>query len=237
LDVSDACNKSFDSGPEEIIKKAIEVHGGKKNLAKLSSGYAKAMSTTYEGTQTFRQTIEHWWKNPDRARELVRIKNNGQVRSLIQVVAGGRAWRRINGHTTSVTGLALAELQENPYSHVVRQLYPLIENRSFKLMRMPDRKVNGRLAMGIRVKHTGRKVQTLYFDKLNLRLVQVSTEILVKDRENKKAEYVYSDYKDFGGAKVAMKSVMWLDGKRYRVTQIVEMRALSEMQANIFHKP
>ena len=92
--------------------------------------------------------------------------------------------------------------KEASYARWAGSLVPLL-NKGFQLASLGEIKVDGKLAIGVRVSHKGHRDINLFFDKDKGLLVK--SEMTVKDPmaggKEVTQETLYSDYKEVSGVK------------------------------------
>jgi hypothetical protein len=121
----------------------------------------------------------------------------------------------------------------------VALLTPL-KKEGFKLAPLPEAKVEGRAAVGVRVSRKGHRDVSLYFDKeSHLLLKSAMTVKSVEDGSNKelKQEILYGDYKDFGGARWPTRVHIKQNGKSFLEMNFTEVRAMAKIDPKVFAEP
>jgi hypothetical protein len=212
-----------------LVEKAVEAHGGKKNLAKLAAMRLKCRGTAYIGGQTIRFTAESLTRLPDRDKRTVEAEAGDGTVTWVFVSAGKKSWKTYQGDQQPVTADELAGNDAALQLARQRSLLPLLHDRSLRRAHLGEITVEGRAAVGIKVTAAGHKDVDLYFDKASGLLVKsVRWGRSPEDREVSWETY-YLDYKEVDGVRQPMKYVQKHDGKTYTENEVVEVRFLDRI--------
>ena len=225
--------------PKALIQKSIKAHGGEDRLAKLNATRAKAKGTVEVMGAVLGFTSDSAAQLPDKLRNELSLDAMGQKVTVIQVFNGEKAWAWVStvGTTQELDGASLEEMKNAAYAARVESLLPLLKDNSFSFAALPETKVNGKLAVGIRVKSASHPDINLYFDKENNLLVK--TERTSLDAEMKKVlmESVYSNFKEFDGVKQPVKIVVTHNGNKFMDAEITEVKFFDKLEDSVFAKP
>jgi len=155
---------------QAIIEKAIQAHGGAKNLAKLKAVRTKIDGTAEIGGGLVWFTAELATRLPDRHRVTFTVA--GETASSLRVISGDKAWHRADDRTEELKDEPLADVRASMHQTYVRSLLPLLKDSAFRLSPLGEVKVQDRPAVGVQVEVKGRTDINLYFDKTTGLLVK-----------------------------------------------------------------
>ncbi len=215
-----------------IVDRAVRAHGGATALGK-----AQFSVRTDTGTQAFPGkelpfTAEVVRQLPDRVRLTVEIDKRLK---MVIVLDGDKGWERAVGPAVEMSKQRVSEMQEEAYVWWLTTLVPLTRG-GFTLSTLPDAKVEGEEAAGVKVVRKGRHDASLYFSKRSGLLLKVSRRVpeagVLFDKD-----YLFSAYKDFGGARLPTHEVVLLNGRRYTDVTMKDYRALTRVPEGTFGRP
>jgi hypothetical protein len=196
-----------------VIDKAIKAHGGADALNKASRYERSGKGVFCIGGET-PITTEESVHLPDRCRVKVQI---GATR-IILVLNRDKGWMQAGGATQELPKAELKERREELYVWRLMLLTSLVKDE-FELTPLADAKVNDRDVAVVKVAHKDYPDVRMFFDKksgLLIKMARRATEsgvVLPK-------EYVYSEHKEFDGAKLPTKEVITIN----RSTKMSEVR-------------
>ena len=130
----------------------------------------------------------------------------------------------------------LKELREENYAHWLTTLLPLKKETSLKLTPLPETKVNGKPAVGVKVSAEGRPDVSLYFDKKSHLLVK-SERKTMEAGESILKEDIYSTYKEFDGVRLPTKIERWSGGKKISEITTAGYHFPRKLDESTFAKP
>src|SRR5258708_28167547 len=88
--------RSSGEAPEDkardIIRKAEKAHGGKKNLARLLTYYARVEGNMEQAGKKWEFKVETWNHGPDRTAKVMKHKWDGMWVPDVRVVDRGKGW-------------------------------------------------------------------------------------------------------------------------------------------------
>jgi hypothetical protein len=215
-----------------LIEKAVKAQGGADRLARaaVASRGGKGALTLRGADLTF--TTEEVLNLPAQ----IRIKNEANKTVLVRVLNGDKGWlQSAGGVTAEMPRERLVEIQEEAYVWWLVTLAPLLKD-DFDLDVLPEIKVEGRPAAGVKVTARNRPDASLYFDKESGLLVKIARRARETGIELDK-EYFYSDYKDVDGVKVPGKEVVHLNGRKFSEVQYSEYKFLGKPDESAFARP
>ncbi len=215
-----------------VLEKAVKARGGADGLARaaVASRTGKGSIALPGADQTF--TTEEIFNLPTQSR----VKIDGNKVKIMEVLNGDRGWKlSAGGGAVELDRGRLAEVQEEAYVWWLVTLAPLLKD-GFDLDVLPETKVDGRPAVGVKVTARGRPDASLYFDKESGLLVKVARRAREAGVPVDK-EYYYSEYKDVDGVKVPGKEVVHLNGRKFTEVQYSDCKFLSRPDESAFARP
>ena len=191
-----------------VIAKAIQAAGGEAKLAKFKNETWNEKGTYYGMGKGLPYSGKYAVQWPDRFRMEI-------VGFYTMVVAGDKGWTKSEKGTVEMSKEQLAREKQNLYGGHVATLLPLKE-KAFTLTLLPEIKIDGKPAVGVKVVRKGHQDVFLYFDKATGLLAK--TEQMIAPEENPKVkemkqETFLTDYQEFDGCKFPTKIVAKRDGK------------------------
>src|SRR5262249_26193470 len=136
-----------------------------------------------------------------------------QRAQLIVVLNGDKGWMLTGGGTAQeMNKETLSERREELYVWWLMTLTPLLKD-GFELKPLADAKVNDREAAVVKVSRQGHSDLPLYSNKKSGLLVKIARRASEAGVALNK-EYLYSDHKDFDGAKMPGKEIITMNGNK-----------------------
>jgi hypothetical protein len=224
---------------QEILRKAIDSHGGRQNLLRL--GHALIESKVADSRdpdnppQTF--SLEEHFDCPSRLRSTVHITIAGQRHQFVSVLNGTKGWARQDGETRKMSRDELQQAQDGLYQVRVIQLLPLLEEPAFVLAPLAEAKIGGRAAVGVSVESKGRDTMRLFFDKHSGLLAKVERRSRGPNAKEHLAEVYFERYKSFSGLQFATKKRIVLDGRPSFKVDVSAIRFPAKVDPGNFAKP
>jgi hypothetical protein len=217
-----------------LVEEAIKAKGGEARLIELQAAVWKSQGTGPE--RTTRATL--YGQLPDKFRLESERTVDGKTTRFVKVINGKRGWTIEGGRVREMTAEQMAQTRETFYhKHLDTTLLPL-KDKDVELAVLPEARVEGRAAVGLRVRRPGQPDLKLYFDKQTKLLLK--SEMTAKGKDGGKGthlEYFYSDYQDFDGIKLARKLKRFADGKPQGEVEIVEFRPRPSLERHLFERP
>jgi hypothetical protein len=232
---------SGEEGARGVLAKALEAQGGAATLAKYKAATMKGAGKFYGMSDEGVPFTGDWAANgADQLRMRIVVKQKDLKFTLTEVVNGDKGWKKLGEDKAAPMAKdVLAEERQRMYCNWVATLAPLLD-KGFQLTPLPAAKVAGQEAVGFRVSHTGHRDVKLYFDKKSHLLVKSEMTVKnVEDGSDKELpqEILYSEYKEFGGARWATKLSILHGGKKYVEVQFSEIRPAEKLDASVFAEP
>jgi hypothetical protein len=213
--------------PRALIEKAIKAHGGEAKLAKIKAIRAKAKGTV-ETMGGLPFTSESSANLTGLFKEAAEVDINGQKIVVTNVYDGKKCWTNVMGMTIELDEKLVAGMKDA--AHVLRVNFLVcLREKEYQLTSLGEIKVNGRPALGVKIKREGYKDINLYFDKENGLLVKTDHRgIDFMTGQEVDEESIVSDFTESDGYKWAKKLVTLHDGKKYVEAEISEFKLLDQ---------
>jgi hypothetical protein len=219
-----------------VLDQAIKARGGEAALAKAATMVRKAAGQMSVLGKDVPFADELTGQFPDRYRLEVDAAPPGAARfRLLVVLNGDKAWQSTGGAAGEQTAERVKELREEGYVQWLLTLVPLKKD-DFGLSPLPEVKVNGQPAVGVKVTRKGHSDVKLYFDKDSHLLVRTERRASVAGTPVEKEE-VYSAYKEFDGVKMPTKLVLYDGGKKFVEITSATYRFPSRLDDSTFNRP
>jgi outer membrane lipoprotein-sorting protein len=220
-----------------VVRKAVEAHGGEKELSKFHAGTAKYKGTMHIVNQIADITAENSFQKPDKFRSAMTLMIAGQNVEVITVFDGKKFWVSAAGNTMEVNDEKLiAEVRE---SLLIEGggLVDILKD-SYELAAIGEVKVKDQDTIGIRVSKKGQRDVSYYFDKkthLVAKIEMRATDQATKQEVNQEKYIV--EYQDKGGLKVAKHVVILNDGNPFMDIEITEIQVHEKLDDSLFMRP
>jgi hypothetical protein len=215
-----------------ILERAIKAHGGAEGLIKAQVCTRAESGTLVQDDKDVPFTSETTRHLPDRVRLKITV---AKMFEMISVLNGDKGWLRTSGPAVPLVKERLAELREEAYVSYVATLVPL-RKAPFTLGTVPEIKVGGEPAVGIKVTSKGHSDSKLYFSKRLGVLVKIACRSkqagIAVDKE-----YLFEGYKDFDGVKLPTKERTTVNGKKSTEVTIKSYRFLKKVEDRVFERP
>jgi hypothetical protein len=229
--------RADDKGPKDLVAKAIAAHGGAKNLAKLKVHTAEDKGVFHGMGVPIPYTATAYNQYPDKVRVEIKATVDDNKFEMVRVINGKKGWVNVNGETQDMPEAELAAEQENMRTSRYMFLTPLTE-KGVELSPLGEAKVDGKEAVGIRVKAKDHKPVNLYFDKKSHLLVKMETIVKdpMADMEVTQSA-VFGNYKKVDGVRVPYKVTITRDGKKFVESETTSISFPEKQDADLFKKP
>jgi hypothetical protein len=224
--------------PKEIIEKAIKAHGGADNLAKLKSVTSKGNGNIYIMGMGFPFKVAIHMHLPDKARTEVKLDLGGKEVDILEVINGDKGWESVEGMTKAIEGKDLELARDGLYASYLSMLTPMLKDKEIELKALGESKVDGKVALGIKVSAKGHSDMEFYFDKasgLLVKLVRPGQDPVSKNAV--KQEEVYSDYKAVEGVQQPFRMVVNHDGQKFMEFDVASYTFMPSFDAKMFAQP
>jgi hypothetical protein len=223
--------------PEEIIDKAIRAHGGEEKLAGLSAFTVKERMVYPDAAPWDTQIVVQL---PGRYRSERTISSGSKSSTSLIVFDGEQGWMKMNDVVTPYPRALFASFwkytipYEGPRS--ILRLRARQKNPACQFTTTGDGTVEGRPAVGLRMKLEGGPETIWYFDKETGLLLKTEQTTKRFEGEDSVQVSLYADYQTFDGFPMARKETSWRDGKLAFTTELIDFKAATPSEG-AFAKP
>ncbi len=219
-----------------VVAEAIKAHGGEDALARMQTFVRKSAGKMTVAGKEVSFAEEYTAQLPERWRRETDLLAGAQKLRVLQVVNGDKGWQSTGGAVTDVGTERLKELRADAYAEWLTTLLPLKKDIALRLAPLPETKVNGEPALGVKVSGAGRADVRLYFDKKSRLLVKAERQAS-EGGETVLKEETFAAYKDFDGVRLPTKVVQTVGGKRVREITEAAYKFPNKVEEGTFGKP
>jgi hypothetical protein len=223
--------------PEEIIDKAIRAHGGAERLAGLSASTLKERMVYPDAATWDTQIVVQL---PGRYRSERTISSGGKSSTSLIVLDGEQCWMKSNDVVTPYPKTFLASMQKYTVPYMgprsILRLRARQKNPACRFTTTGEGTVEGRPAVGLRMKLEGGPEETWYFDKETGLLLKEEQRTKRFEGEDEVVETVYGDYQTCDGFPIARKVTHQHDGKVVYTRELIDFNVSSPSEG-AFAKP
>lgn len=223
---------------QAVIEEAIKAHGGAEALAKarvqlritkgeIALGRLDGSTVPFAG--------ETMLSLPAQARWSFDLHPDSQKFRIILVFNRDKGWRAGSGATKELGKEEIDEFREEAYTIWLTTLLPL-RDKQFELTLLPEAKVLGQPAVGVKVASKGHAEVKLFFDKKSNLLIKTERKAREAGMDLTKESY-FADHKDFDGVKMPTKQVDLSNGKKAAELIITGYRFPGRLDDRVFDKP
>jgi hypothetical protein len=213
------------------VAKAIQAHGGDAKLRR-SAFSIRVKGNVFEGDQIVAHSGSISAQGPYCSRIVVKTPRT----EMLFVVNGEKGWVRHGDITRRMTEAELFSAKEDAYQDWVVSLVPLMRE-NFTMATLDQAQVRGRWAIGLRISQQGRRDIDLYFDRETWLLVKSSTMRRGSHEKDERWEVISEEFREFDGVRIATKSVIYRDMKRWLESEVIEARFVNELPPETFAEP
>jgi hypothetical protein len=215
-----------------VVDEAIKAHGGAEALAKSQTVVRAGVGTLTVNDNKIPFTDEVTWSLPDRWRVSINLEKLG-AQSI--VLNGDKGWQSAGGPSMELGAERLREIRNEVYVLWLATLTPLKKD-DVQLSPVPDIKVHGEAAVGVKAASKGRPDVKLYFDKKTHLLVKIERRVPVAGVPVEKEDF-YSDYKDFDGVQLPTKLTFQISGRKFSELTSATYKLPKKIDDALFAKP
>jgi hypothetical protein len=236
--------RADDAAARQLIDKATQAVGGEAELSKWKGAAWRSKGTFHakDATLSFTAAWDMQW--PDKARVFLETEVAGMKVNYTLVLDGNKGWIKINDREpTALGGDRLAEETESMHHELVTRLL-VLKDKAYTLSLLPEIKIAGKPAAGVKVVHQGHRDIQLFFDKNSSLLVKSAVRVKTERGEEVNQETIFTDYqnaKDKKGEKVnlkvAMKVLIQRDGQPYVTMDLADYTVVEKLEDKLFEKP
>jgi hypothetical protein len=227
-----------------IIERGVQALGGEENLSRYKAlNYKGKVESRRDGRPEAR-TCECVLRYPDRCRMTIEVLD-GHDKGLVFITAfdQGHGWYGF-ASAPDRKPASIFDLDESQidawkgilHREAVSTLTPLLKDKPFTLSLGTDTRVGRREVHGVVVSHRGHPDVNLFFDAKSGLLLKYETRARIDGKE-KTLGYVLSDYKDVEGTRRPHRIVTHEDGRETAILEVVEYKALEDVDDREFARP
>jgi hypothetical protein len=132
---------------------------------------------------------------------------------------------------------AVAHEKQRIYLTIIPVTIVPLQGKHFKVEAIGEERVEGKPAVGIKGTGPDGKEFRLYFDKQTGLPVRLVAKVVGFMGEDYTQDTTFSDYKDIGGIKKAMKAESKRDGEKFLNVELTEFRILNKVDSKTFAEP
>jgi len=220
--------------PDDVIRKAIDAHGGLEVLKKYPAGTSKIGGKVSLGGGDLPFTGTLAFAFPGKVRMEMTIESLGQKASMIQVVNGDKVRQTENGVASKLDEVVRAELRESAVIQEITLLYPLLDPARYTLVAEKDAVLGGKPVAVVVVKSKGLKDARLFFEQKTGLLLGMQRRGLNPAQKAVDEVTLFADYKTIDGMVVPMKSKVSHDGKPFLELDVTEYKPLKTVDDKLF---
>jgi hypothetical protein len=214
-----------------VVEQAIKAQGGADALAKVQNVQRTGAGTITQANNTVAFTAEVAWSLPDRLRLALVLDKKFPVTTVLN---GDKGWQSSGGPPAEMRPESLREVRDELAVRRLTMLTPLTKDE-FKLAPLPEIKVNGEPAAGVKATKDKTEVK-LYFDKKTHLLVKIERRASEGGQMLDK-EYVFSDHKEFDGIQLPTKEVVLINGHKFTEESGMTYKLPRKIAEGVFGKP
>jgi len=200
----------------EVVRKAIESHGGADALNKYLACVVKSKGTIKTGDFESKFVATNRYQLPDRGKNVIELESEAGSFAFTQVIDGDKVESYLNGKKQTLTDEQAAETRQALYLQELFRLTPLLQPGSYTLKLLEKSpKVGDEATTGVSVAAKGRRDVTLLFSQKSGLLVGVEQK--TADEKGKEITRVQtlSEHKKFDGVVRPAKMAITLNGKPF----------------------
>lgn len=215
-----------------VIDRAIQAHGGADALARSANSTRSGKGTIVVEGKELAVTTEVVLSLPDKERVTVVVEKQLPITIVLN---NDKGWKLTGGAAADLSKDSVEDLRGEANIWWLTTLIPL-KKAPFALSPLPEIKVNGKPAVGVKDVSKGQPDAKLYFDKATGLLVKIERRAKEAGLEVYK-EYFYSDHREFDGVKVPLREVHHVNGRKAFDVTLTAFKVLSKPDESAFGKP
>ena len=219
----------------DVVKKAVEAHGGEAALKKGKAGEATLTGEIVAQGTTMKFKARSAYMMPDKYSMAFDTELMNMKLTMENVVNGGKYKTIIDRMPQKLTDAQKGELQAAFQLQEMILIYPLLDAKKYTLKAEKDAKVGDADVKVLSVTpKAGREVK-LSFDKKSGLLVKTARKALNMLGAEVDEEAVFSDFDKIDGIQTAKAFVVTQNGEPYMKAKIVEMKYLDKVDEKKFN--
>jgi hypothetical protein len=218
-----------------VIEQAVKAQGGASAMEKAQQCKRSDAGMQALGGREVPFTSEVTRSLPHKVRLKIELDKKKLITTI--VLNGDKGWQTEGGPAVQMFPQRLKELREEAYVWWLATLAPLTKPKTdFTLSTIPDVKVAGEPAAGVKVVRKGFADTKMYFLKRNNLLAKIERRTAEAGLPVDK-EYFYSAYKEFDGVKLPTKEMLKVNGRKWTELTISDYTFPAKLDAATFAKP
>lgn len=219
---------------QDVIKKAIEAHGGADVLNKYPAATSKMKGTLTVGLSKTPFSGALAFAVPGKIRFTIVAESGGLKTTFEQIVNGDKVVQLENGKSTTLSDTLRKELQHAPGIQEMSMLTPLLDEKKYTLERAKDMNVAGNPTYAVIVTPKAGKPVTMYFDAKSGLLVKTSRKALSPNAQEVTEDSTFSDFRKAAGMIVPMKLSVEHDGQAFMDVTVSDYTPLEKIDDKTF---
>jgi hypothetical protein len=236
-----APSRADDAAVKELLDKAVKAIGGAEKAAGVNHATVKGKAKVTENGITVDFTFDLSMMDFDRIRMDLAIMAGGQNQQGTMVMNGDKLWFKDTVRNKVEEAPAAVQPVIQQFFLAIRMtgnLAKLKGQKGVELSHGGEGNVNDTPAAILRIARKERSDINIFFDaKTGLPL---KSESQIKDpegAEEKKYEFLFSDFKEFDGVKLFGKVKIMREGKDLVELELSDYKLGEKLEANTFDKP
>lgn len=218
-----------------MIDRAIKAGGGAEKIGKFRAVSFKATAKLADdGVDEVHYM--GWFQDAEHLRVVV---GQGAKDQDVIVINGGKAWMKVQGgvKTAELPVSEAGELANFFHAVCMPDLLGALKQKPYTLSGLVEGKIDGKPAVGLRVKHAKHEPVLLFFDKMTGLPIKTKVSINSGTDSERTYELFFRDYKEFQGVKHFTRIEMHYDGKRQGEYHIRELKLLEKIDPGTLDRP
>jgi hypothetical protein len=149
-----------------LIERAVKAMGGAEAVQQKFAVHMKLKGKLYNPVGQATPMEGEVWEFGARSKYLFHVDVPGDMKIEVAMVANGdKSWAAMNGQAHDLEKDDIEGQRISKHVDRVTELTTLLADKGFTLTSLPDVKVDGRPAAGLKVSYKGQPDTSLYFDK------------------------------------------------------------------------
>jgi hypothetical protein len=226
--------------PRTVIQNAIQARGGIE-IIKKNPGTQCIVETTHRiGDMDVPFVFDCVSMLPDKRKLSIHYTvNNTKHEYETHIVNGDKGWGIRDGKVRELKEAEINAHKEGLHDSLVGDLFPLLEEKRFKLSFVSGKSNEDSNLIGIKVSCPGHEDIKMFYRRDTWLLARLEYTAVGADLGRHEAVTTFSDYKVIEGVKIAAKRITYWDGKKYteeRVTGYKFLKTVDEKEFQIKEK-
>jgi hypothetical protein len=223
-----------------LLDEVIKAHGGVEALQK-----HKAVTENIKGKISIagmEATFNGTWfvQFPDQIKAEMNIQIGNEQTQVTNIFSKDKGWVNVAGMTIEMTDDMVKSARDEMHSGwVITTLFPLQDEKVYKLSPLGEMEINKQKAVGMLVERKGYPDVNLYFDKESGLLQKAEFRVIDFSAGNQEVtqEMFFSDHKKVHGVMAPHQFKIKRDGKDFLEGEVSNVQVFDKLPANTFDKP